>query len=55
MAIANDNYPDIVQHGDAFAVREESWKPPQTRSVCEEKLMSVLTPLGLREVDDDQT
>jgi site-specific DNA-cytosine methylase len=32
MAIANDNYPDIVQHGDAFAVREDSWKPPQTRS-----------------------
>lgn len=23
MAIANDNYPDIIQHGDAFAVRED--------------------------------
>lgn len=30
MAIANDNYPDIIQCGDAFAVREDSWKPPQT-------------------------
>lgn len=28
MAIANDNYPDIIQCGDAFAVREDSWKPP---------------------------
>ena len=26
MAIANDNYPDIIQHGDAFAVREDDWK-----------------------------
>ena len=32
MAIANDNYPDIIQCGDAFAVREASWKPPKTRS-----------------------
>lgn len=32
MAIANDNFPDIIQHGDAFAVRDENWKPPQTRS-----------------------
>ena len=32
MAIANDNYPDIIQHGDAFAVREDDWEPPQTRS-----------------------
>lgn len=32
MAIANDNYPDIIQHGDAFAVREDDWKPPQNRS-----------------------
>lgn len=30
--IAMDNYPDIVQHGDAFAVREDDWQPPQTRS-----------------------
>ena len=28
MTIANDNYPDIIQCGDAFAVREDSWKPP---------------------------
>ena len=26
--VAMDNYPDIVQHGDAFAVREEDWKLP---------------------------
>ena len=30
--IALDNYPDIIEHGDAFAVREDDWKPPQTRS-----------------------
>lgn len=30
--IAMDNYPDIIQCGDAFAVREDDWKPPQTRS-----------------------
>lgn len=30
--VAMDNYPDIIQHGDAFAVREDSWKPPQTQS-----------------------
>ena len=29
IAIANDNYPDIIQHGDAFAVREDDWKSPQ--------------------------
>ena len=28
--IAMDNYPDIIQHGDAFAVREDDWQPPQT-------------------------
>ncbi len=33
MAIANDNYPDIIQCGDAFAVREDSWKPPKTHEV----------------------
>jgi DNA (cytosine-5)-methyltransferase 3A len=41
MAIANDNYPDIIQHGDAFAVREDDWKAPQPRTdhfaqVCQE-------------------
>jgi DNA (cytosine-5)-methyltransferase 3A len=30
--VAMDNYPDIIQHGDAFAVREDDWKPPQTQS-----------------------
>ncbi len=31
IAIAMDNYPDIIQCGDAFAVREDNWKPPQTQ------------------------
>lgn len=26
MRIAMSNYPDIIQHGDAFAVRNEDWK-----------------------------
>lgn len=26
--IALDNYPDIIEHGDAFAVREDDWKTP---------------------------
>ena len=30
--IALDNYPDIIEHGDAFTVREDDWKAPQTRS-----------------------
>lgn len=30
--IAMDNYPDIIQCGDAFAVRENDWKPPNIRS-----------------------
>ena len=30
--VAKDNYPDIIEHGDAFAVREDDWKAPQTRS-----------------------
>lgn len=30
--IALDNYPDIIHYGDAFAVREDDWQPPQTRS-----------------------
>lgn len=28
IAIAMDNYPDIIQCGDAFAVREEGWRLP---------------------------
>ena len=32
ISVALDNYPDIIEHGDAFAVREDDWKPPQTRS-----------------------
>jgi site-specific DNA-cytosine methylase len=39
MTIANDNYPDIIQCGDAFAVREDTWKPPQT---CSEWLDELL-------------
>lgn len=42
MAIANDNYPDIIQCGDAFAVREDSWKPPQTRSEWLDELLEVI-------------
>lgn len=41
MAIANDNYPDIIQCGDAFAVREASWKPPKTRSEWLDELLEV--------------
>lgn len=41
MAIANDNYPDIIQCGDAFAVREHSWKPPKTRSEWLDELLEV--------------
>ena len=41
MAIANDNYPDIIQCGDAFAVREDSWKPPKTRSEWLDELLGV--------------
>lgn len=37
--IAMDNYPDIIQHGDAFAVREDEWKPPQTRSEWLDELL----------------
>jgi site-specific DNA-cytosine methylase len=41
MAIANDNYSDIIQCGDAFAVREDSWKPPKTRSEWLDELSGV--------------
>lgn len=37
--IALDNYPDIIEHGDAFAVREDDWKPPQTRSEWLDELL----------------
>lgn len=30
--VAMDNYPSIIQYGDAFTVREDDWQPPQTRS-----------------------
>ena len=39
--IAMDNYPDIIQHGDAFAVREDNWKAPQTRSEWLDELLGV--------------
>ena len=37
--VAMDNYPDITQHGDAFAVREDDWKAPQTRSEWLDELL----------------
>ena len=37
--VAMDNYPDIIQHGDAFAVREDDWKPPQTRAEWLDELL----------------
>ena len=37
--VAMDNYPDIIQHGDAFAVREDDWLPPQTRSEWLDELL----------------
>lgn len=42
MQIAMDNYPDIIQHGDAFAVREDDWKPPQSRSTWLDALLEVM-------------
>ena len=30
--VALNNYPDIIHHGNAFAVRENDWCAPQTRS-----------------------
>lgn len=39
--VAMDNYPDIIQHGDAFAVREDAWKAPQTRSEWLDELLGV--------------
>jgi hypothetical protein len=26
MKVANSNYPDIIQHGDAFQVRDDNWR-----------------------------
>ena len=37
--VAMDNYPEIIQHGDAFAVREDDWQPPQTRSEWLDELL----------------
>lgn len=37
--VAMDNYPDIIQHGDAFAVREDDCQPPQTRSEWLDELL----------------
>lgn len=39
ITVAMDNYPDIIQHGDAFAVREDDWKAPQTRSEWLDELL----------------
>lgn len=41
MSVAMDNYPDIIQHGDAFTVRDDDWKPPQTRSEWLDELLEV--------------
>ena len=41
MSVAMDNYPDIIQHGNAFAVRDDDWKPPQTRSEWLDELLEV--------------
>lgn len=40
ITVAMDNYPDINQHGDAFAVREDDWKAPQTRSEWLDELLA---------------
>ena len=37
--IALDNYPDIIEHGDAFAVREDDWKAPQPRTEWLDELL----------------
>ena len=37
--VALDNYPDIIEHGDAFAVREDDWQPPQTRAEWLDELL----------------
>ena len=39
IAISTDNYPDIIQCGDAFAVREDEWKAPQTRKEWLDELL----------------
>lgn len=41
MKVAMDNFPDIIQCGDAFAVREDDWRPPQTRSEWLNDLLEV--------------
>lgn len=38
--VAMDNYPDIIQHGDAFAVREDDWKAPQTKAEWLDELLA---------------
>lgn len=37
--VSMDNYPDIIQCGDAFAVRNDDWKAPQTRSEWLDELL----------------
>ena len=39
--IALDNYPDIIQHGDAFAVRNDDWEPPQTQAEWLDEILEV--------------
>ncbi len=41
ITMATDNYPDIIECGDAFAVRDDSWMPPQTQSEWLDSLLEV--------------
>ena len=41
ITVAMDNYPDIVQCGNAFQVRDDIWQPPQTRSEWLDELLGV--------------
>jgi DNA (cytosine-5)-methyltransferase 3A len=38
--VSMDNYPDIIQCGDAFAVRNDDWKAPHSRSEWLDELLA---------------
>ena len=38
MSVANDNFPDIIQRGDAFALRNNDWNLENLRLVKERSL-----------------
>jgi site-specific DNA-cytosine methylase len=40
MRVAQSNYPDIIQRGDAFAVREDGWVPPVFSSERNQKAVA---------------